>query len=102
MAVASASEQASANVGLFYFKARKWYPGAVQRFREVLTDDPSFTGRDTVYYYLAQALILQTARPGAAAQGGVQGEAHPPPACASSWRTARVRSSSTGGGRRPR
>ena len=45
--------------GLFYFKARKWYPGAVQRFREVLTDDPSFTGRDTVYYYLAQALILQ-------------------------------------------
>lgn len=51
--------QASANVGLFYFKARRWYPGAVQRFREVLTEDPEFTGRDTVYYYLAQSLILQ-------------------------------------------
>lgn len=50
--------QASVNVGVFYFKARKWYPGAIQRFREVLATDPEFTGRDTVYFYLAQSLLL--------------------------------------------
>lgn len=50
--------QASVNVGLFYFKSRRWYPGAIARFREVLADDPEFTGRDTVYFYLAQSLIL--------------------------------------------
>jgi len=49
--------QASVNVGLFYFKARKWYPGAIQRFKEVLTDDPEFSGLDTVYYYLAESLL---------------------------------------------
>ncbi len=51
--------QSSVNVGLFYFNARKWYPGAIQRFREVLKDDPEFSGMDTVYYYLAESLIRQ-------------------------------------------
>ena len=50
--------QASVNVGLFYFKSRHWYPGAIARFREVLAADPEFTGRDTVYFYLAQSLLL--------------------------------------------
>ena len=50
--------QASVNVGLFYFKTRRWYPGSIARFREVLAEDPEFTGRDTVYFYLAQSLIL--------------------------------------------
>jgi len=49
--------QASVNVGVFYFKARKWYPGAIQRFKEVLAEDPDFSGRDTVYYYLAESLL---------------------------------------------
>ena len=49
--------QASVNVGIFYFKARRWYPGAIQRFREVLAADPDFTGRDTVYYYMAESLL---------------------------------------------
>lgn len=49
--------QASVNVGVFYFKARKWYPGAIQRFKEVLADDPEFSGRDTIYYYLGESLI---------------------------------------------
>lgn len=49
--------QASVNVGVFYFKARKWYPGAIQRFKEVLAEDPEFSGRDTVYYYLAESLL---------------------------------------------
>jgi len=43
-------------VGFFYHKAR-WYPGAVSRFRQVLQEDPQFTNRDAVYYYLAEALV---------------------------------------------
>ena len=45
----------SFHVGLFYFRSR-WYPGAIDRLREVLRDDPSYTGRDAVYFYLAEAL----------------------------------------------
>jgi len=43
-------------VGLFYYRAR-WYPGALDRFREVLAADPGFTRRDAVYYYLAETLV---------------------------------------------
>ena len=42
-------------VGYFYFRQR-WYPGAIDRFREVLAKDPEFTRRDAVYFYLAEAL----------------------------------------------
>ena len=47
--------EASYVVGLHYYRIR-WYPGAIDRFREVLRDDPAFTGRDAVYYYLAESL----------------------------------------------
>jgi outer membrane protein assembly factor BamD len=40
-------------VGYFYFRQR-WYPGAVDRFKAVLKNDPEYTGRDAVYYYLAE------------------------------------------------
>jgi outer membrane protein assembly factor BamD len=43
-------------VGLFYFRV-KWYPGAIDRFKSVLTLDPGFTGRDAVYFYLAESLV---------------------------------------------
>ncbi len=43
-------------VGYFYHKAR-WYPGAISRFRQVLQEDPAFTNRDAVYFYLAEALV---------------------------------------------
>ena len=43
-------------VGYFYYKAR-WYPGGISRFRQVLQEDPQFTNRDAVYYYLAEALV---------------------------------------------
>jgi len=46
---------ASFRVGLHYFRV-KWYPGAVDRFREILKDDPAFTERDAVYFYLAESL----------------------------------------------
>lgn len=42
-------------VGLHYFRSR-WYPGAIDRLREVLRDDPGFSNRDGVYFYLAESL----------------------------------------------
>jgi outer membrane protein assembly factor BamD len=43
-------------IGLHYYRS-KWYPGAVNRFREVLKDDPGYTHRDDVYFYLAESLL---------------------------------------------
>ena len=40
---------------MHYYRIR-WYPGAIDRFREILRDDPAFTGRDAVYFYLAESL----------------------------------------------
>jgi len=47
--------EASYRVGLQYYRQR-WYPGAIARFREVLRDDPGFTNRDALYFYLAESL----------------------------------------------
>jgi len=43
-------------VGFFYFRQR-WYPGAIDRFKELLKNDPQFTGRDAVYFHLAESLV---------------------------------------------
>jgi len=43
-------------VGLFYFRQR-WYPGSIDRFKSVLKDDPQFSSRDAVYYYLGESLV---------------------------------------------
>jgi outer membrane protein assembly factor BamD len=48
--------EASYRVGLYYYRAR-WYPGAIDRFKEVLKSDPGYPGRDAVYYYLAESLL---------------------------------------------
>src|SRR2546428_7572978 len=49
-------------VGYFYYR-QKWYPGAIDRFKSLLKEDPAYTGRDAVYYYLADALVkTQTKR----------------------------------------
>jgi len=48
--------EASYRVGFFYFRSR-WYPGAIDRFKEVLAADPEFTNRDAVYYHLAESLL---------------------------------------------
>jgi outer membrane protein assembly factor BamD len=42
-------------VGYFYYRQR-WYPGAIDRFQALLKDDPGYTGRDAVYFYLADSL----------------------------------------------
>jgi outer membrane protein assembly factor BamD len=43
-------------VGVFYYKQR-WYPGAIDRLKTLLKDDPGFTRRDGAYYYLAESLV---------------------------------------------
>ena len=42
-------------VGFHYYRI-KWYVGAIPRFKIVLADDPQFSGRDEVYFYLAESL----------------------------------------------
>jgi TolA-binding protein len=54
--------QAGYRVGFFNFRAR-WYPGAIDRFREVLANDPAFTRRDAVYFHLAEALYRTDKKP---------------------------------------
>ncbi|HXW08220.1 MAG TPA: outer membrane protein assembly factor BamD [Vicinamibacterales bacterium] len=46
----------SYRVGLHYYRSR-WYPGAIDRFREVLDKDPEYTNRDAVYYYMGESLL---------------------------------------------
>ena len=43
-------------VGYFYFRQR-WYPGAIDRFKALLKDDPEYTGRDAVFFHLAESLV---------------------------------------------
>jgi outer membrane protein assembly factor BamD len=43
-------------VGRFYYRQR-WYPGAIDRLQTLLKQDPGFTHRDAVYYYLGESLL---------------------------------------------
>jgi outer membrane protein assembly factor BamD len=43
-------------VGYFYFRQR-WYPGAIDRFKEILKEDPEYSRRDAVYFYLGESLV---------------------------------------------
>jgi outer membrane protein assembly factor BamD len=54
--------ESSYRIGFTYYRM-KWYPGAIDRFRDVLKDDPEFTHRDSVYYYLAESLRLTKKEP---------------------------------------
>ncbi len=49
-------------VGYFYYRAR-WYPGALSRFRAVLKENPTYTNRDALYYYLADTYVMMGAAP---------------------------------------
>jgi len=49
-------DQANYLVGYFYYRQR-WYVGAADRFQAVLKEDPQYSGRDAVYFYLAESLI---------------------------------------------
>jgi outer membrane protein assembly factor BamD len=48
--------EASYRVGYFYFRS-KWWPGAIDRFQQVLKEDPEYSQRDAVYYHLAESLL---------------------------------------------
>jgi outer membrane assembly lipoprotein YfiO len=43
-------------VGLFYYRQR-WYPAAIDRFKDLLKVDPLYTGRDAVYFHLGESLV---------------------------------------------
>jgi outer membrane protein assembly factor BamD len=47
--------EAAYRVGVFYWRAH-WYPGAVDRFKQIMQENPTYTGRDAVYFHLADAL----------------------------------------------
>ncbi len=48
--------EADFSVGLFYFRQR-WYPGAIDRLTAVMKENPEYTRRDRVYFYLGESLI---------------------------------------------
>jgi outer membrane protein assembly factor BamD len=50
--------EASFRVGFYYYRAR-YYPGAIDRFKEILAADPEFTNRDAVYFHLGESLLRQ-------------------------------------------
>jgi outer membrane protein assembly factor BamD len=54
--------QASYLVGLFYFRQR-WYPASIDRFKSLLAEDPEYSSRDAVYYYLAESYLKMNRRP---------------------------------------
>jgi outer membrane protein assembly factor BamD len=43
-------------VGQFYYRIR-WYPGALDRLNLLLKDDPEFTSRDEVIFYIAESML---------------------------------------------
>jgi outer membrane protein assembly factor BamD (BamD/ComL family) len=47
--------ESSYRVGFQYYR-RRWWPGAIDRFKEVLMEDAGFTGKDRLYFYLADSL----------------------------------------------
>ncbi len=49
-------------VGRFYYRL-SYYPGAIDRFREILDEDPGYTRRDAVYFHLADALATTNRGP---------------------------------------
>jgi len=43
-------------VGFFYWR-NKWWPGAIERFRAVVNDDPEYPSRDAVFFHLADCYV---------------------------------------------
>jgi outer membrane protein assembly factor BamD len=44
------------DVAITYLRSMRWCVGAIPRLREILKEDPEFTRRDSVYFYLAECL----------------------------------------------
>ena len=43
-------------VGVFYYRS-KWYPGSIDRLSALLKNDPGYSNRDAVYFYLAESYV---------------------------------------------
>ena len=43
-------------VGRYYYSIR-WYPAAIERWKALLKQDPAYSGRDVVYFFLGESLI---------------------------------------------
>ncbi len=48
---------ANYRVAYFYLKTQKFAPAAIDRFQTILKNDPEYSRRDAVYFYLAEALL---------------------------------------------
>lgn len=48
---------AETSIAVHYFR-RKWFQGAIPRLQGVLKDDPGYTHRDEVYFYLGESYYL--------------------------------------------
>jgi outer membrane protein assembly factor BamD len=68
--------EANYRVGFYYFRVR-WYPGAIERFKEVLSTDPNYTHRDAVYFHLAESLYRSASPTDEAAGKAKKAEALP-------------------------
>jgi outer membrane protein assembly factor BamD len=44
-------------VGYFYLRTQKFPPAAIERFQSIIKNDPEYSRRDAVYFYLAQAYL---------------------------------------------
>jgi outer membrane assembly lipoprotein YfiO len=44
-------------VAYFYLRTQKFAPAAIDRFNSILKNDPEYSRRDAVYFFLAQALL---------------------------------------------
>jgi outer membrane protein assembly factor BamD len=44
-------------VAYFYVRTQKFAPAAIDRFSALLKDDPEYSRRDAVYFYLAESLV---------------------------------------------
>ena len=54
--------EADYTVGVFYYRTR-WYPGALVRLRTILKDNPGFSKRDALYYYLSETYVKVNLQP---------------------------------------
>ncbi len=54
--------QSEFEVGRFYVRTMNWCPGAVDRFTTLLKDDPAFTNRDGVYFYMGECYFKSNQR----------------------------------------
>jgi outer membrane protein assembly factor BamD len=44
-------------VAYFYLRTQKFPPASIDRFKAILNNDPEYSRRDAVYFYLAQAYV---------------------------------------------